>query len=71
MKTQKHFGLKLDKKLNFKDHLQAEFQNERFLTTYPSLVAPYKSFIWSHQDYADIIYDLPDNLNLCSKIEAC
>ena len=71
MKTQKHFGLKLDKKLSLKDHLQDKFENERFLTTYPSLVALYKSFIRSHQDYADIIYDLPDNLNLCSKIEAC
>ena len=44
---------------------------ERILTTRHSLVALYKSFIRLHQDYTDIIYDLPDNLNLCNKIEAC
>ena len=71
MKTQKHFGLKPDKKLSFKEHFQDEFDNERFLTIHHSLVAPYKPFIRPHLDYADIIYDQPDNLNLCNKIEAC
>ena len=31
----------------------------------------YKSFIRLHLDYADIIYDQPNNLNLCNKIETC
>ena len=36
-----------------------------------SLIALYKSFIRLHLDYADTIYDLPGNLNLCNKIETC
>ena len=44
---------------------------ERILTTRHSLVGLYKSFIWPHLDYADFIYDLPNNLSLCNKIEAC
>ena len=34
-----------------------------------SLITPYKFFIRPHQDYADIIYDSRNNLNLCHKIE--
>ena len=36
-----------------------------------SVITLYKSFIRPHLDYADIIYDQPNNLNLCNKIETC
>ena len=36
-----------------------------------SLINLYKSFIRPHLDYTDIIYDQPNNLNLCNKIESC
>ena len=81
VQTQKHLGLKLDKKLNFKEHLKDKFVKVNrgieilkklsgFLPRH-SLITLYKSFIRPHLDYADIIYDQPYNLNLCSKIETC
>ena len=36
-----------------------------------SLITLYKSFIRPHLDYADIVYDQPNNLSLCNKIETC
>ena len=36
-----------------------------------SLISLYKSFIRPHLDYADIIYDQPNNLTLCNKTETC
>ena len=35
-----------------------------------SLRTLYKAFIRPHLDYADIIYDKPDNMNICNKINA-
>ena len=35
------------------------------------LITLYKAFIRPHLDYPDIIYDQPNNLNLCNKIETC
>ena len=81
VETQKHLGLKLDKKLSFKEHLKDKFANVNggigvlkklsgFLPRH-SLVTLYKSFIRPHLDYAEIIYDQPNNLNLCNKIESC
>ena len=79
VQTQKHLGLKLDKKLNFKEYLKDKFPKvnrgigilkklSRFLPSH-SLVTLYKSFIRPHLDYVDIIYDHPTNLNMCNKIE--
>ena len=81
VQTQKHLGLKLDKKLSFKEHLKDKFAKVNsgigilkklsgFLPRH-SLINLYKSFIRPHLDYADIIYDQPNNLNLCNKIETC
>ena len=81
VQTQKHLGLKLGKKLNFKKHLKNIFAKVNmgigilkklsgFLPRH-SLINLYKSFIRPHLDYADIIYDQPNNLNLCNKIESC
>ena len=41
-----------------------------FLTCH-SLITLYKPFMWPQQHYTDIIYDQPNNLNLCNKIETC
>ena len=35
-----------------------------------SLLTIYKSFVQSHLDYGDIIYDQPNNKSLCQKTEA-
>ena len=78
MQTQKHLGLKLDKKLGFKEHLKNKFakvnrgigifKKMSGLLPRHSLINLYKSFIRPHLDYADIIYDQPNNLILCNKI---
>ena len=80
VKTQKHLGLKLDERLNFTEHLKGKFAivNKgigmlKKLSNYlprHSLVTLYKAFIWPHLDYADIIYDKPNNMNICYKIES-
>ena len=79
--TQNYLGLKLDKKLSFKEHLKDKFAKVNrgirilkklsgFLPRH-SLITLYKSLIRPHLDYADIIYDQLNNLNLCNKIETC
>ena len=35
-----------------------------------SLVILYKAFIGAHLDYADIICQKPNNMNICNKIES-
>ena len=35
-----------------------------------SFVTLYKAFIWRHLDYVDILYDKPNNMNICDKIES-
>ena len=76
---QKHFGLYLDEKLNFNDHINAKILKankgigiiKRLWNTLPrkSLLTIYKSFIRPHLDYCDIIYDQPNNKSFCTKIE--
>ena len=81
VQTQKHLGLKLDKKLSFKEHLKGKFVKVNreicilkklsgFLPHH-SLITLYESFMRPHLDYADILYDQPNNLNVCNKIENC
>ena len=81
VQTQKHLGLKLDKNLSFKEHLKDKFVKVNrgigilkklsgFLSRH-SLITLYKSFMRLHLDYADILYDQPNNLNVCNKIETC
>ena len=64
---QKHLGMFLDSKLHFKEHIQNVLNKvsktigllcklENFLPR-PPLIIIYKSFIRSHLDYGDIIYD--------------
>ena len=80
MKIQKHLGLKQDEKLNFKEHLKDKFAivNKgigmlKKLNNYVrrnSLGTFYKVFVRPHLDYADIIYDNPNNMNICNLIES-
>ena len=80
MKTQKHLGLKLDEKLNFREHSKDKFtivnkgigmleKLSNYLICH-YIVTLYKVFIRSHLDYADIIYDKPNNMNIYNKIES-
>ena len=68
-------------KLSFKEHLKDKFAKVNraneilkklsgFLPRH-SLIALCKSFIWHQLDYPDIIYDQPNDLNLCNIIESC
>ena len=79
VRTQKHLGLKLDKKLSFKEQFKDKFAKVNrgieilkklsgFLPRH-SLITLDKSFIRPHLDYDDVIYDESNNLNLCNKIE--
>ena len=81
VQTQKHLRLKLDKKLSFKERLKDKLAKvnrgigilKKLSGFLPrnSLITLYKSLIRPHLDYADIIYDQPNNLTLCNKIETC
>ena len=76
---QKHFGLYLDEKLNFHDHINAKILKankgigiiKRLSNTLSkkSLLTIYKSFIRPHLEYCDIIYDQHNNKSFCTKIE--
>ena len=80
VQTQKHVGLQLDG-LSFKIHLKEKYAKvnrgieiSKKLSGYlprHSLITLYKSFIQPDLDYADIIYDQRNNLNICNKIETC
>ena len=80
VKIQKHLGLKLDEKLNFREPLRDKFavvnkgmgmlkKLSNHLSRH-SLVTLYKAFIRPPLDYADIIYDKPNNIKICNKIES-
>ena len=80
VKTQKHLGLRLDEKLNFKENLEnkSAILNKgigmlKKLSNYlprHSLVSLYKAFMRLHLDYADIVYEQPNNMNICNKVES-
>ena len=77
--SQKHLGMQLDRKLNFEEHLSKveskvnktigiirKLQN---LLPRSALITIYKSFIRSHLDYGDIIYDKAFNESFHAKLE--
>ena len=78
--AQKHLGVILDEKLSFNQHLKyvidkaskgiGVLRKLRFYIPRSSLLTIYKSFIRSHLDYADVIYDQPYNASFCEKIES-
>ena len=77
---QKHLGLVLDEKLTFDHHLNEKISKaikgisliKRLHKYLPrkSLLCIYKSFVRPHLDYADIIYDQPQNNAFSNKIES-
>ena len=78
--SQKHLGLILDEKLNFKHHIKVAIDKAskgvsvirklRYQIPRHSLVTLYKSFIRSVLEYADVIYDQPSNNSFSDKIES-
>ena len=76
---QKHLGIILDEKLNFKKHIDSIISKvnkgisviKKLKYTLPrkSLIVIYKSFIRPLIDYGDIIYDQPQNEAFCEKLE--
>ena len=64
--THKHLGMMLDSKLSYENHLQSVFswvnKTIGLLRKFqPTLVTIYKSFIRTHLDYGDVIYDRVSN----------
>ena len=70
----------LDSKLDFKNYIQSVFNKvsktigllrklQRILPR-PPLITIYKSFIRSHLDYVDIIYDQAYNVSFHQKIDS-
>ena len=80
VKTQKHLRIKLDKRLNFREHLKDKFTivNDEIgmlkkLSNYlprRSLVTLCEAFMGPHLDHVDIIYDKPNNKGACDVIES-
>ena len=79
MPYQKHLGLILDQKLNFKQHIDcaiskinkgiAVIKKLRYSLPRKSLVTIYKAFLRPLIDYGDIIYDQPQNKSFSEKLE--
>ena len=77
---QKHLGLILDEKLNFKEHVNSAISKvnkgisvlKKLRHNLPrkSLITIYKSFLRPLVDYGDIIYDQPNNESFCEKLES-
>ena len=69
----RNLGLYLDEKISFYDHINSKGDwNNIKAFKYPSkncLLTIYKSFIRSHLEYCDIIYDQPNSESFCSEIE--
>ena len=76
---QKHLGMFLDSKLNFSEHLKTIFQKtnktigllRKLQTLLPRapLITIYKSFIRSHLDYGDMIYDQTFSMSFQQRME--
>ena len=77
---QKHLGITLNEKLNFKEHIGstilkvnrgiAVIKNLRYSLPRKSLITIYKALLRPLLDYGDIIYDQPHNESVCGKFES-
>ena len=77
---QKHLGVILDEKLNFKQHIDnaiskvnkgiSVIKKLRYSLPRKSLTTIYKAFLRPLLDYGDIIYDQPHNESFCEKLES-
>ena len=78
--NQKHLGLILDEKHNFKQHIDsaiskinkgiAVIKKLRYNLPRKSLITTCKAFLRPLIDYGDIIYDQPQNESFCEKLES-
>ena len=65
----KHIVLSLDIKLEFNIHIDNKvISSKSFSILHNSLLTTYKMFVWSHLDYADIMYDKRVQYNACLTI---
>ena len=77
---QRHLGIILDEKLNFKQHVDnvilkvdkgiSVIKKLRRYLPRKSLITIYKAFLRPLIDYGDIIYDQPENESFCEKLES-
>ena len=77
---QKHLGIILDEKRNFKQHIDnailkfdkgiSVIKKLRHGLPRKSLITIYKTFLRPLIDYGDIIYDQPQNESFCEKLES-
>ena len=77
---QKHLGVYLGMKLNFKLHIKEKslkamkeiciIKKLSSLLPRKSLITIYKSFVRPHLDYGDLIYYQPNNESFCQQIES-
>ena len=77
---QKHLGIIFDEKLNFKSHIDkiltktskgiAVIKRLRNFLLRKLLIAIYKAIIRLHVDDGDILYDQPNHVSFCQKIES-
>ena len=77
---QKHLGIILDEKLNFKEHIDstilkvnrgiAVLKKLRYSLSRKSPITIYKALLKPLLDYGDIIYDQPHNESVCEKLES-
>ena len=80
MSSQKHLGLILDEKLNFKQHIEspivkinkgvAVIKKLRYSLPRKSLITIYKTFLRPLIAYGDIIYGQPQNESFSEKLES-
>ena len=81
VKTQKHLGLNLDEKLNYREHLKniCAINNKRigmlkklsnYLSRHSLIIILHKAFVQPSLGYADITYDKPNNINILNEIES-
>ena len=77
---QKHLGITFDEKLNFKSHIDKSLTKAskgitvikrlRNFLLRKLLIVIYKAIIRLHVDYGDILYDQPNHVSFCQKIES-
>ena len=75
---QKHLGIILDEKLNFKEHIDstilkvnrgiAVLKKLRYSLPWKSLITIYKAILRPLLDYGDIIYEQAHNESVCEKL---
>ena len=80
VQLQKHLGLFLDQKLSFDEHIQwilikthkiiGMIKKLQPVIPRAALLTVYKSFLKSHLDYGDVIYDRAFNESFQNKLES-